>query len=134
MKDPLKISQKELEGIYTSFCSDSLPATAERRTEVRWPFSKIQLLGPYGSWGLPKKHMFFEIHCHDLAQTGISFFLSRPPVFELAVIGLGKQPNVNYFLVRVVHCREYADDPKKKYLVGCCFLQRVSIEDSHERI
>ena len=126
MKDSLVLSQQEIDGIYKTCGSDALPD--ERRKSGRWPFPEIQLLGPYGTWGLPKKQMFCEVRCFDLAQGGISFFLPRPPVFEFAVIGLGKRPDITYLLIRLVHCREYVDG-KKQYLVGCRFLQRVTIDD-----
>jgi len=70
--------------------------------------------------------MFFEIHCHDLSQGGISFFLPRPPLFENAVIGLGKQPTMAYFRIKLIHYREYVGE-KKQYLVGCQFVERVRI-------
>lgn len=127
MKDSLVISQQELEGIYTSAGSDALPGQAERRTAVRWPFSEMQLLGPYGSWGLPRRHMFKEIRCHDISQGGVSFFLPGRPDFDFAVVGLGKRPNLTYFLLRVTYCKENAD-AKNGCLVGGRFLQRVKIE------
>jgi hypothetical protein len=128
MEDSLWLSQQEIDGIYRTCGSKSTPGSIERRTSDRWPFTEIQVLGPYGTWGLPKKHMFCEVRCHDLSQGGISFFLPRPPTFEFAVIGLGKRPNVTYLLIRLTHCREHVEE-KKRYLVGCRFLQRVTIED-----
>ncbi len=127
MTDALLLSQQEIDGIYRTCGSEAIPASAERRTSDRWPFTEIQLLGPYGAWGLPKKHMFCEVRCHDLSQGGISFFLPRPPAFEFAVIGLGRRPNIKYLLIRLTHCQEQVGE-KKQYLVGCRFLQRVEIE------
>jgi hypothetical protein len=128
MENSLILSRQEIDGIYET-CGSKAPSDySERRTSDRWPYQEIQLLGPYGYWGLPKKHMFCEVRCHDLSQGGVSFFLPRPPVFEFAVIGLGKRPNISYLLIRVTHCREYYVDVKKLYLVGCRFLERVALE------
>ncbi len=126
MQGSLELTQQELDGIYQTCGAAPLPS--ERRTSDRWPFPETQMLGPYGSWGLPKRHMFCEVRCFDLAQGGVSFLLPRPPAFEFAVIGLGKRPDLTYVLVRMVHFREYNNE-KKQYLVGCRFLQRVTIED-----
>jgi hypothetical protein len=127
MEDSLELSRQEIDGIYRTCGAEAISGSAERRTSDRWPFAEIQLLGPYGPWGLPKMHMFCEVRCHDLSQGGISFFLPRPPAFEFAVIGLGKRPKITYLLIRLTHCREHID-VKKQYLVGCRFLQRVEIE------
>jgi len=126
MEDPLVLSQQEIEGIYTSCGSESVSNAVERRTAHRWPFPAVQLLGPCGSWGLPKRHMFVEVRCHDLSQGGISFFLPRPPTFESAVMGLGKQSNIAYYLVKLIHFHEHIG-ATKQYLIGCQFLERVRI-------
>jgi|SRR5580658_1754844 hypothetical protein len=125
MDETLTIPRQELEEIYKSSRPNAV--SVDRRETVRWPFREIQWLGPYGSWGLPKKHMFFEVRCHDLSQGGISFFLPRPPASEFAVIGLGKKPNLVYYMVQMTNCNEFPGE-KKQYLVGCRFVQRVTID------
>ena len=127
MEGSLLLSQQELESIHSAGDSKSLSSTAERRKSQRRPCQTILLLGPYGSWGLPTHRMFCEVRCHDLSQGGVSFFLPRPPTFEFAVIGLGKRPNISYFLIRLTHFREHID-VEKQYLVGGNFIQRVKIE------
>jgi len=126
MESSIVLSHQEIDRLYESSGIEALPSPAERRHSQRWPFPETQLLGPCGSWGLPKIYMFCEVRCHDLSQSGVSFFLPRPATFEQAVIGLGKQPNITYLLVRLTHCKEHAGE-KKQYLVGCQFLNRVTI-------
>lgn len=125
MDSSILLSRDEIDAI-SKTCEEAgaTEPKDERRTSDRSAYPAYQPLAPYGEWGLPKRHMFCEVRCHDISCGGISFFLARPPAFRFAVIGLGKSPNLNYFLIRAIHCVEYTGE-KKEYLVGCCFLQRV---------
>jgi hypothetical protein len=125
MNDLLELTRQELETIHASCDAESASERDENRASRRSPFPVMQMLGPCGSWGLPTQHMFCEVRCHDLSQGGISFFLPRPPTFETAVIGLGKPPTVSYYVVKLIHFREYGEE-KERYLVGCQFISRVS--------
>jgi hypothetical protein len=126
MDSALLLSPQEIDDIYTAYGVKAGGSDAERRTSERRPYPAIQWLAPYGAWGLPTMDMFREIRCHDLSQGGVSFFLPRPPQFHFAVIGLGKQPDITYLLVRILYSKEYTGG-RKEYLVGCCFVQRVTI-------
>jgi hypothetical protein len=124
MLKSLRLSQHELEKFRAAFGPEAAADCGENRTSGRSHFPAIQMLGPCGDWGLPQRHMFFEVRCCDLSQGGISFFLTRAPTFEFAVIGLGKEPNISYFLIQPKHFREHGED-RNQYLVGCKFLGRV---------
>ena len=128
MERSLLLPPQEIDGILAACGSKPAAQNAERRIHNRWPYPVIQWLAPYDVGDLPKKHMFHEVRCHDLAQGGISFFLPRPPQFHHAVIGLGKEPKISYVLVRILRCTEHAG-ARKEYLVGACFLQRILIFD-----
>lgn len=102
------------------------PVTVERRAVERRPYPKTELLAPCGPGGLPHPSMFHEVLCHEISTAGISFFLPRPPAFQSAVITLGKSTDKVSMLIRVVHCTEYDETGRQRYLVGGHFEGRVS--------
>ena len=128
MDKSLMLSAEELDEIYTSCVLKPVAQSIEQRASERWAYPAIQLLAPCGPKELPRKSMFAEVRCHDLSQGGISFFMPRPPKFQLAVFGLGKRPNLTYLLAQVVYCKEHVT-AKREYLVGCSFIRRVTIRE-----
>lgn len=104
-------------------------AVENRRSWERVPYPVLQPLGPYGSWGLPKSDMFFDVRCHDLSRGGISFFIPEPPKFQLAVIAMGRMGEPKHFFIRILYNRPHPG-PVEEYLVGACFLRRLTAEET----
>ncbi len=127
MEGSLALSSQEIDGFFATYGFGALLDCVERRTSDRWLYPETQLLGPYGVWGLPTRQMFREVRCHNISKGGVSFFLPRPPVFELAVIEVGNRPITEYHLIQLVHYVEHVD-AKKQYLVGCRFVKQVTID------
>ena len=69
----------------------------------RMALSGRRIAGRLRSGRLPHPSMFGEVLCHEISTTGISFFLPRPPGFQLAVITLGRSTERMSMLIRVVH-------------------------------
>jgi len=127
MEGSLVFSRQEIEEFHAACGFEALNDPVERRTSERWLYPETQLIGAYGVWGLPPRQIFRAVRCHDISKGGVSFFLPRPPAFELAVIEVGKQPIIDYLLMQLVHYGEQVD-AEKLYLVGCQFVERVTIQ------
>jgi CheY-like chemotaxis protein len=122
----LILESEMLEVLQGGHLKPAAPATVERRSVERQPYLKTELLAACSPGELPSPSMFREVVCHEICTTGISFFLPRPPGFQLAVITLGKSTDKISMLIRVVHCTEHDDTGHQRYLVGGQFERRVS--------
>ncbi|MGA2618085.1 MAG: PilZ domain-containing protein [Thermoguttaceae bacterium] len=98
----------------------------ERRSSKRLPHPVIELVAPHVDQRLPAKWMLREVHCCDLSEGGMSFFLPQPPDFEYAVVRLGTPSKPTYMLVSVVDYR-LDEGVRIGYVVGCSFIREVKI-------
>jgi len=122
----------------------------ERRDHPRRAFAAIQRIAPYSGCEFPVDSEFFEVRCHDLTQSGFSFFLPDTPDFSSLVAAFGTSPNVIWVGAEVRHCKhvlrhpsglvEYLGDragrvgdpkaggevPTPMILVGCRFTRRLN--------
>jgi len=130
MSKRLLLSNDEVQSIQAT-SGFSPPESDNRRSWERMPYPTLQPLGPYGSWGLPKKEMFFDVRCHDISRGGISFFLPEPPEFQLAVMALGRTGGLKHFFVRILYTKEHPG-PSKDFLVGACFLRRLTGNETEQ--
>jgi hypothetical protein len=97
----------------------------ERRVSDRRPFPSTQRIAPVESDGLPARSTFMRVACHDLSQTGISFFWPRKPTFKSVVLALSDGAKTMRLLASVRHFREGYWNRKRQFLVGCEFQCRV---------
>lgn len=84
---------------------------SERRDHPRRPFATIQRIAPHPGPGFPADSEFFEVRCHDLTQSGFSFFLPTRPDFKSLVAAFGTSPNVIWVGAEVRHCKEVLRHP-----------------------
>ena len=115
---------------------------ADRRGGARRPFSALQRIAPCRDGKVPADSSFVYVRCHDLNQTGFSFFLSRPPCFDRMVVAFGQQPDCIYLIAEVLHWHEVTAAECRKMmapgemqsigsqqgpmvLVGCRFVERL---------
>ncbi len=59
---------------------------SERRDHERNPFTVTQLIAPIRDGMMPTSEDFFQVHCHDLAPNGFSFFLEEKPDFAELIV------------------------------------------------
>jgi hypothetical protein len=63
------------------------------------------------------------VRCRDLSTGGIALLLPERPLFEFAVVALGKPPRTIYVMVRVVHYKPVSGG----FHVGCAFVRKVNL-------
>ena len=98
----------------------------DRRQSQRFAYTVVQNMAPYDGKKLPTSDMFRQVQCHDLSTGGISFIWPHDPEFEQVVIKLTAGQRTLYVVARVVS-RRPLDESKRRFLVGCRFLDRVRI-------
>jgi hypothetical protein len=101
------------------------PTLGERRRSERRPYPSTQNVAPVDREGLPLPFAFTPVRCHDLSQTGISFFWPSKPDFTSVVISLSDGQQTMHLMAGVRHAREGYFHRKRQYLVGCEFQCRV---------
>jgi hypothetical protein len=74
----------------------------ERRAAERHTFSATERIAPYRGGRFPDEGEFVEVRCHDLSQTGFSFFLPAPPDFKSLVVAFGTPPELIYAVAEVM--------------------------------
>jgi hypothetical protein len=119
---PAILNNQELDEVRKNLDPQVVAGGREQRTCERFTYPMVASVAPYDHGGQPSQAMFLEVRCHDISTGGLSFFVPVPPNFKFAIVALGRSPNVIYMLVRVMHCTPY-DGMRKRYLVGCLFLE-----------
>jgi hypothetical protein len=109
------------------------PTLGEKRCSERRPFPSVQNVALVEGEGLPPAFAFGPVQCHDLSQTGISFYWPTRLTFESVVIALSHDTRTMYFMARVRHFREGYWVRKRQYLVGCEFQCRVRYPTASQR-
>jgi hypothetical protein len=100
--------------------------TGDLRSSPRRQFPFTQLIAPARGSREPSRDEFVAVPCRDLSEGGISLYLSEPPEFDYLLVALGPSPTLNV-RARVVRVKEIERAGQTLYLVGCQFIDRVSL-------
>ena len=98
----------------------------DTRSSPRRSYPYRQMVAPMARDAMPSTREFFEVRCKDISTGGVSLIMDSPPDFDQIVISLGKPPQVNPVVARVVHVKQFNYSGQKAYLVGCKFTDRLS--------
>jgi len=96
----------------------------ERRASARRPFPVTQRIAPYDGTTVPEVHGFFEVHCCDLSERGISFQWRTRPQYRFVIVELKLPGKCIYIASRVVHTTRV---DAHTFRVGCQFVERMEI-------
>jgi hypothetical protein len=123
--------------------------SAEKRGSMRHAFSVVQWVAPHDGENFPPDEAFLDVWCHDLTQSGFSFFLPSRPDLTRLVAAFGKPPQLIHVSAEVVHCHtvlrypsgavEFVEGEANQtsyvspdgetgtlmFLVGCRFCERL---------
>jgi len=97
----------------------------EQRSSPRQRFAWEQRIAPVRHGRLPGPDSLVSVPCHDLSNSGISFFWHGPPDFTELVAALGTPPKLTFLLARVMWFAPRVVDDRPMFLVGCRFTRRV---------
>jgi PAS domain S-box-containing protein len=97
----------------------------ERRTSRRRAYPFAQRIAPWSGDAPPSPRQFFRVHCKDISEGGIAFFMDRLPDFEDLVMALGHPPKLTHITARVVRVAGVEHNGRHRYLVGCRFTGRL---------
>ncbi len=103
----------------------------EMRAHARKAFPFRQLVAPVKSDLMPWPDDFIEVECSDISQSGISLFLKLPPCFKELIVCLGPDTSQTLMLAQVVRVQEVDSADRHGYIVGCRFVERVTISEDH---
>jgi len=106
-------------------------ASRDLRSSPRHQYPYRQMIAPIIQCRLPTMGEFTPVECRDLSGSGLSIFLSSPPLFHELVVSLGVPPHQKYCRAEVVHVQQVAKDGDMAYLLGCRFIERVQIADEN---
>ena len=98
----------------------------DRRTSHRMAFQYKQRIAPMRSGRFPSPGDFFEVDCYDISAGGFSFFLDREPDFDTLAVELGTPPRQSFLAARVARFTSQGSTGRRRVLVGCRFLERLS--------
>lgn len=98
----------------------------DARRAPRRPYRYLQQIAPMANDGrIPEPEEFFDAQCADISASGFSLQLDFEPKFSNLVVALGQPPVVSYFLARVVRIQKDFRGTRRRYKVGCEFVDRV---------
>lgn len=99
----------------------------ERRESPRQPFPYTQYIAAYRQGEVLSPSQFEKVRCHDLSATGFSFWIEAPPEYRFLVVRFGAPPEFMYLTAEVMHTTKRSRDGRVMFVVGCKFLERVSL-------
>ena len=98
----------------------------------RYDYRVVQSVAPYDSTRLPTSDMFLQVQCRDLSKGGMSFIWPNAADFSQVVIRLQTPGRTLGLVGRVARSRPL-DGSDSEFLVGCEFIDRVSIPEVNGR-
>ncbi|MGQ9506105.1 MAG: PilZ domain-containing protein [Thermogutta sp.] len=99
----------------------------QRRRSPRYSFEAVEWVAPVKGATFPSLGDFVPIRCRDISKSGFSFWLDTPPDFQELIVRIQKGTNAVFVKAEVIHVTRHTASDSHKFLVGCRFTERLSV-------